>query len=119
MGDLTANFSRKEFACKCGCGFDNISPKLVEALQELRDYFGQTIWVTSGCRCFSHNEAVGGRDRSTHLQGLASDIVMEEVDPADVYDFLNAAHKDAYGLKKYSDFVHFDVRTNTVWRDAD
>ena len=24
MGDLTKNFSRSEFACKCGCGFDDI-----------------------------------------------------------------------------------------------
>ena len=36
MGDLTDNFSRSEFACKCGCGADAISLDLVERLQLLR-----------------------------------------------------------------------------------
>ena len=35
MGDLTANFSRAEFACKCGqCdGADSIGPDFVRQLQ--------------------------------------------------------------------------------------
>jgi hypothetical protein len=36
MGDLSAHFSRSEFACKCGCGFDDVKPDLIEALEALR-----------------------------------------------------------------------------------
>ena len=36
MGDLTENFSRREFACTCNCGADGIDMELVEALERVR-----------------------------------------------------------------------------------
>ncbi len=73
MGDLTTHFSRHEFTCRCGCGFDEIQPEFVERLQEARDRFGPMI-VHSGCRCADHNRQEGGRPRSAHLQGWAADL---------------------------------------------
>ncbi|NCC96616.1 MAG: serine/threonine protein kinase, partial [Synergistales bacterium] len=60
MDKLSKNFNRKEFACKCGCGHDNVSPVLVNLLQELRDHLDRAVHVHSGCRCEAHNKAVGG-----------------------------------------------------------
>ena len=37
MGDLTANFNRAEFACKCGCGKDDIKDALAVKVQAIRD----------------------------------------------------------------------------------
>ena len=37
MGDLTANFNRSEYACKCGCGKDNIKDELATKVQLVRD----------------------------------------------------------------------------------
>lgn len=74
MGNMTENFDRAEFACKCGCGFDNINPLLVTRLQYARRLFGKSIAITSGCRCKKHNAAVGGEQNSSHLKGLAADI---------------------------------------------
>ena len=37
---LTKNFKRSEFACKCGCGFDDIDLKLVNIIQIIRDEVG-------------------------------------------------------------------------------
>lgn len=51
MGDLTPHFSRSEFACKCGCGFDHISLELVSKLECLRSIIRQPIIINSGCRC--------------------------------------------------------------------
>lgn len=74
MGDLSENFDTTEFTCKCGCGFDTISHKLVNRLQDLREAWGFPILVKSGCRCFKHNHSVGGSRNSYHLNGMGSDI---------------------------------------------
>ncbi len=76
MGDLTQNFNRSEFACKCGCGFDSIDPTLVNMLQDSRDATALTYVIASGCRCEKHNASkeVGGRPNSAHLRGRAADI---------------------------------------------
>jgi uncharacterized protein YcbK (DUF882 family) len=74
MGDLTKNFSRREFACKCGCGFDDIDPRVVIMAQVIRDALGEPVRVNSGCRCAKRNVAVGGVLNSYHAKGLAVDL---------------------------------------------
>jgi len=71
---ITPNFKRSEFACSCGCGFDDIDFNLVKKLQAVRDEIGQPIKITSGCRCPAKNEEVGGKLFSAHLSGFAADI---------------------------------------------
>jgi zinc D-Ala-D-Ala carboxypeptidase len=66
MGDLSKNFSAKEFACSC-CGASNISPALVADLQRLREAIGSPLSITSGVRCKAHNKAVGGVEGSAHV----------------------------------------------------
>lgn len=73
MGDLTKNFSRREFACKCGCGLDTIDIPLVQRLQEVRNVAGPIV-INSGMRCKAHNGQVGKSSTSSHLKGLAVDI---------------------------------------------
>jgi uncharacterized protein YcbK (DUF882 family) len=86
MGDITQNFSRWEFACKCGCGLDKIDTRIVERLQVIRDIISVPIIITSGCRCPAHNEKVGGKPGSYHLAnsktGLceATDFTVKEED---------------------------------------
>lgn len=67
MGDLTVNFSRSEFACKCGCGLDSIDPSFVWKLQNSRDIVGVPYTITSGCRCQAHNARSGGAPSSAHV----------------------------------------------------
>lgn len=74
MGDLSRNFDRKEFACECGCGFDEVSPDLVALLQKCRDRIGVPIVINSGCRCPYHNSVVGGVVNSAHTRGTAADV---------------------------------------------
>lgn len=74
MGDLSDNFSRYEFACKCGCEFDDVDEFHVEQLQKVRDLSGVYMPIISGCRCAEHNEAVGGSETSDHLTGEGSDV---------------------------------------------
>lgn len=74
MGDLSANFDRSEFACKCGCGADHISAVLVDQLQRLRNFMRVPIVINSGVRCPAYNAKVGGKPDSAHVAGDAADV---------------------------------------------
>jgi uncharacterized protein YcbK (DUF882 family) len=112
MGDLSANFSKNEFSCHCGCGFDDISPDLVNYLQHLRDSLGEPIHVLSGCRCELHNKRCGGKVHSQHLLGTAADIFVDSLSPVKLHKYIdeNADVLGIKGLGLYSTFVHVDVR---------
>lgn len=73
FSSIAPNFQRKEFACKCGCGFDDINLDLVADLQTIRTGLGNQMIITSGCRCSAHNARVGGVWNSHHLYGDAAD----------------------------------------------
>ena len=112
MGDLSKNFSRHEFTCKCGCGFDTLDPQLVRILQELRDYYGSPLIVSSACRCAFHNKAEGGAIKSQHLYGRAADFILEGVPTNIVQEFLLQKYPTEYGIGRYDNFTHLDTRNN-------
>ena len=112
MGDVSKNFDRSEFACRCGCGMDNINQKTVNLLQELRDFYNKPVHINSGCRCPDHNTSVNGASGSKHMQGLAADIHVEDVDPDEIANWLEDKHVDNYGIGRYDTFTHFDTREN-------
>lgn len=110
MGDLSKNFSGSEFVCPC-CGDLIIDPRLVEALQQLRDQVGQPVTVASGYRCEKHNKIVGGSKYSQHLRGRAADILIDHLSPivvAELADHVGAFHNGGIGI--YEKHVHVDVR---------
>lgn len=70
MGDLSRNFSKSEFACRC-CGKTEIDQRLVDALQELRDLALET--PGSICRDLERRGAPtrrGGPWTSSGIRGL-------------------------------------------------
>lgn len=113
MGDLSKNFSRFEWTCKCGCGEDTVDAELVRVLQDdLRDYYKAPVTVTpnGGCRCPTHNIDCGGSDESQHMQGKAADVKVKGVSPQAVFTYLNRKFPNRYGLGNYRTFTHLDVR---------
>lgn len=119
MGDLSKNFSRSEWVCKCGCGFDTVDAELVRLLQEdVRDYFNKRVTVTpnGGCRCYDHNAKCGGVTNSQHRQGRAADIKVADVPSKVVYDYLNEKYPERYGLGLYDTFVHVDTKSGKARR---
>jgi uncharacterized protein YcbK (DUF882 family) len=123
MGDLSKNFNKSEFACKCGCGYDDVHEDLVKVLEIIRDDIDEPIMINSGCRCEKHNKASGGVSNSQHRFGTAADIRAKDTKPKVVFQKI----KDLYSAYKipelgycqlYSTFVHVDVRekkANTVF----
>ncbi len=110
MGDVSTHFSRKEFACRCGCGFDVVDAELLTALEGLRQWFGRPVKLNSACRCLNHNLAVGGSLRSQHMLGKAADVQILGVNPLEVAEYLEKAYKGRYGIGRYPTFTHLDVR---------
>lgn len=122
MGDLSRNFSKSEFACRC-CGRAEIDQRLVDALQELRDLAGAPVRVTSGYRCPDHNRAVGGAKQSRHLLGHAADIVIKSLSVAGMYELaeqVDAFRKGGIGVYPERGFIHVDIREGrTRWGHLD
>lgn len=119
MGDLTSNFSRSEFACKCGCGFDTMDWEVVTAVQEYLDHmkkFGRVIvMVNSGCRCEAYNKKIAGSKNSLHTKGRAMDIQVivagAKVDPRAVAKWFEDGYPH-FGIGVYPSFTHIDSRSN-------
>lgn len=122
---LSANFSRDEFACH-HCGEVIVVPKLVNALQELRDVLGTPIIITCGYRCPEHNaelvKTLGAAANSYHMQGVAADCTFPTRAMFDVVlkamwveDFMKGGigiypkYTSADG-KVHGNFIHLDVR---------
>ncbi|HBM2815717.1 TPA: DUF882 domain-containing protein [Enterobacter hormaechei subsp. xiangfangensis] len=117
MGDLSAHFDRKEFACRCGCGKADVDPALVKRLEKIREHFGKPIIITSACRCAKWNKLKGGMPASQHLLGTAADIVIKGVPPKQVADYIEKQWPYSGGCGRYMSFTHIDVRGPVArWR---
>lgn len=110
MGDLTDHFSRHEFACRCGCGFDGVDPELVTLLEEIRQHYDRPVIVQSGCRCENHNRRVGGAVLSWHRYGKAADIRVKGLPPEYIADYLEECYPDTLGIGRYRWWTHVDIR---------
>lgn len=112
---MPSYYTKSEYSCKCGCGFDTLYWRTLDAANALRDHLGVPITVSSGCRCVDHNRAVGGARASYHLprnidgvwQGMALDLVVD--DSRYCLDWLTNKYPDISCIS-YPDFIHIDFR---------
>ena len=120
MGDMTKNFNRSEFACRC-CGKNNINPLVVEYCQRIRNAICRPLHVECGTRCAKHNaELPGSVPNSAHLTGMAADIRADGMSNAQLGAIIKALYQArklpalqyCYLIKgKTNTSVHFDVDT--------
>lgn len=108
MGNLSRHFDRAEFACRCGCGYGQPHPRLVNLLEELRESIGgKPLRIVSGLRCPPHNSAVNGARRSRHQSGEAADI------PSGLVTVRQARNVGFKGIGTKGQWVvHVDVRVS-------
>lgn len=109
-------------ACRCGCGFDTVDVELARVLQGVCDHFSRLLgdrvylFITGPNRCPAHNSAEGGAANSQHQYGRAADFKLKcagvYISPDEVYNYLNQAYPDKYGIGIYSNRVHLDTRSN-------
>lgn len=114
---LSANFESTEFDChgsNC-CSKTLIDEQLVKYLQQIRDYFGKPVVVSSAYRCSQHNKNIGGATRSRHISGEAADIYINGVAPAKIAqyaEYLGILGIGLYETNSDGHFVHVDTRTS-------
>ena len=105
---LSKNFRVEEFKCKDGSDLVLVADELIQRLQALREVLGKPVNINSAYRTVSHNHKIGGHKRSAHLAGLAADIKVAGLDPAEV---AKAAEIMGFrGIGLYKDFVHVASR---------
>ena len=113
---ISKNFTRSEFSCKCGCGFDTVDIGLLAILETIRAQFGRAVSIRSGCRCLTHNAEVDGRLLSQHVRARAADFIVSGVPADQVQDFIDQAWPNSLGMGRYALWTHVDSRnTKARW----
>lgn len=107
--DSIKYFKKKEFACQCGCGASDMEEKLVKTADKVRGYFGNTINVSSGRRCSTHNAKVGGVSNSRHLTGKAMDFCVSGMSASMVLTYVQKLPEIRYAHAIDESFVHMDI----------
>lgn len=123
---ISKNFKRSEFACKCGCGMDTVDYALLHGLEALRENLTTLagsdvrIRITSGNRCRTYNDKVGGEVFSQHLRSRAADIQCEQLvdgqwEPIAPGIIADEAEKLPFGgVGRYNTFTHVDTRAGVA-----
>lgn len=112
---LSANFQACEFDCSCSrCKQTPVDEKLVEFLQQIRDHFGKPVRIVGPYRCPEHNAEVANASKnSRHMKGMAADIKITGVVPAEIAKYAESIGVLGIGLydtAKDGHFVHIDTR---------
>ena len=116
---LSKNFKSTEFDChgKNCCGLTKIDSDLIGFLQMIRANFGKAVIINSGYRCKDHNKSVGGASKSKHLEGMAADIKIKDVEPIEVAKYCEYIGIKGIGLYDWG--VHIDTRTKKAFWKTD
>ena len=114
---LSAHFKVREFACKDGSDTVFVSDSLVRVLEQIRAHFGKPVHINSGYRTEAYNKSLKDASQySQHKYGLAADIVIQGVTPAQVAAYAETLLVGTGGIGTYKSFTHVDVRrTKSRW----
>jgi len=108
MPQLTDYEPDPRFICPC-CGVNWIDPRVDHLVKWVEGFVtGHHLMVTSGYRCPKHNQAVGGSGTSSHIKGLAVDVLCDSSRLR--YEILRAAFD--FGVHRigiYKTFIHLDL----------
>lgn len=107
-------FSYDEVTCHC-CGRHGATPELLQFLDDVREATGGPLEISCAYRCPEHNAEVGGVPNSSHVRGLAADLIANErVSVEQLARICEKLNADGVG-RYYSDgFVHADIRSGRI-----
>ena len=120
---LSPHFNVQEFKCKCGKEHEIlIAEELVEKLEKLYSALNcSKIIVTSGYRCKTHDNNVGGSGAGQHTKGNAADICCYGQDGQPISSKIVCCKAQDIGFSGIANitadyqYTHVDVRTGSKW----
>jgi len=115
---IAPHFNLSEFACLC-CKRVMLHPLLLEKLEKLRKIIERPMYITSGYRCFTYNQKVGGVANSYHCIGLAADIKVKDINLIELLGYVEEIDFAGIGFYEKKNFLHLDVRPTkrARWRE--
>ena len=121
MAKDTEHFKVSEFACKCGCGKDDIDQRIIDMAETIRQALGVPVRVNSGCRCVEWNAINKGEKNSKHISGKAADLSCS-LGSAKMFETVKKLHAEGklpeldYCIK-YRTFIHIDCggKRKSLW----
>lgn len=108
-------FKANEFNCQ-ETGENEMSPAFLAKLDLLREACGFPFTITSGYRSTSHSVEARKKNKGTHTQGIAADILVQG--GSQRHRVIQEALALGFtGIGVASSFVHVDTRETTpvVW----
>jgi hypothetical protein len=116
MGATSEHFSNAELQCHSGCGRNECTQGLVDALEALRALAGKPISIDSAYRCPEYNASLpNAAQHSQHVLGNAADIVIEGMTPAEMEALaLRVPAIHGMGRADFQGYLHVDVRPEGV-----
>ena len=115
---VSEHFKVQEFAQKdYKCDRILIESELVEVLEDVRTHFKKPVIITSGYRTPEYNKKIGGVKNSQHTKGTAADVKVKMIPASKVQNYLSQKYPNKYGIGRYNNFTHIDVRKKKArWR---
>lgn len=121
---MSDHFKPEEFESKDGKKSpwpDVVDPALYALLEEIREDFGEAIYINSGYRSPEHNKKVGGAPDSYHVKGMAADIRPKRYRDTEKFKKtlgrlkIIANRRCQGGVGFYPTFVHVDLGRFRRW----
>ena len=107
-------FTSAEFACKhCNqLPSGGMHEGLIRVLDQLREQLGESLIVSSGYRCPTHNRNIGGASQSYHMKGIAADVYIhsDRYSPHRIAKMALECGSDTAVAYPNQGFVHVDMR---------
>ena len=101
-----------EIDCKCHnnlCHYTIYNPVAVEAFNMVRLGFGAPLNINSFYRCQSHNDNVGGVEKSSHTTGNAIDISFKGLTMEERSFLVELCEVHFDFIKIYPTFIHCQI----------
>ena len=110
-GYVSKYFTIEEVACKgtnCCGGVYPMSREFLSVADALRKLSGGPLYVTSGFRCYTHNNTIeGSAPESKHTKGIAMDLYSNRMSPEELGEL--ARNLGLYVIV-YHNRIHIDGR---------
>lgn len=95
-------------------------PMVLDRFELLQGNFGEAIPLLSAARSEEHNKAVGGADKSKHLDGRALDLDVSHLSIERRVQLIQMASAMGFtGVGVYENSLHFDTGNLRAWGKGD